>query len=97
MTIRGTPGCSSCHSLRPGVTIVGPSLAGAGARAEALLHSPGYQGLATTPGRAAREAILVRDCGLWGGSRHLIIPEWDGVFERQELLDLAAFLASLKS
>jgi nitric oxide reductase subunit C len=95
-SIQGTPGCSTCHSIQPGVTVVGPSLAGVGTRALTLLHSPRYHGLATTPAEFLREAILTRQCDLWSGSTHLIIPEWDAVFERQELLDLTAFLASLK-
>jgi nitric oxide reductase subunit C len=95
-SIHGTPGCITCHSPEPGVTVVGPSLAGIGTRALALLQSPDYNGLATTPEQFLREAVLTRQCDLWGGSRHLIIPEWEGVFERQELIDLTAFLASLK-
>jgi cytochrome c551/c552 len=95
-SIHGTPGCITCHSFEPGVTVVGPSLAGIATRARALLHSPSYNGLATTPEQLLREAILTRQCDLWGGSRHLIIPEWEGVFDRQELIDLTTFLASLK-
>ena len=94
-SIRGAPGCASCHSLTPGVTVVGPSLAAVGARAESLLHSNGYHGGAASSEELLREAILTRDTALWGGVRHLIIPEWDGVLESQELADLAAFLASL--
>ncbi len=97
VSVNGTPGCITCHSLEPGVTVVGPSLAGVGTRARSLLHSPDYKGLAATPEELFREAILARDCKLWGeGNRHAIIPEWDGVFQRQELLDLTTFLASLK-
>ncbi len=92
---RGTPGCSSCHSLQPGITVVGPSLAGVGTSARTLLYSPNYHGLASTPEQFLREAILTRQCDLWGGTRHLIIPEWEGVLDQQELIDLTAFLASL--
>lgn len=95
-SFRGTPGCSTCHSLEPGVKVVGPSLAGAGTRARTLLGSPAYKGLASTPEQLLGEAILTRQCDLWGGSTHLVIPEWEGVLERQELADLTAFLASLK-
>lgn len=96
-SFHGAPGCITCHSLAPGVTVIGPSLAGVGTRAVTLLHSPNYKGLATTPEELFREAILTRDCNLWGsGNRHAIIPEWEGVLDRQELDDLSAFLSSLK-
>ena len=95
-TIEGTPGCGACHALQPGVALVGPSLAGTGTRARALLAAPGYRGLAVTPEQVLREAILTRDCALWGGSRHLMIPEWEGVLGPQQVADLAAVLASLR-
>ncbi len=69
---------------------------GVGARAEVLLQSPGYKGLAATPAQFLREAILTRPCDLWGGSAHRVIPEWEGIFEPQELVDLSTYLATLK-
>ena len=41
-----TPACIACHSVAPGVNMVGPSLAGLSARTEALLASGDYKGKA---------------------------------------------------
>ena len=83
-SIHGSSNCSACHSLEPGVTVVGPSLAHLGERAAALLKSTSYKGLARTPEELLREAILTGDCKLWGdGNRHAIIPEGEGVFDHQ--------------
>src|SRR5690606_14576095 len=45
---RTPPACFGCHSLQPGVALVGPSLAGLGTRTAALLNSGTYNGPATT-------------------------------------------------
>ena len=43
---KSPPACFSCHSTQPGVQLVGPSLAGVGARAADLMQTPGYTGTA---------------------------------------------------
>lgn len=53
-----TPGCFACHSTAPGVQMVGPSVAGVAARAEAIVASPGYTGSATDAEGYIRESIL---------------------------------------
>ena len=78
--------CHSCHSLEPGRTLVGPSLAGVGERAGA-----------TVPGETA-EAYLHRsivdpDAHVVDGFPAHVMP---GTFERQltaeQIDDLVAFL-----
>lgn len=52
------PACFSCHATQPGVQLVGPSVAGLGARAVEVLKNPGYTGTARTPEDYIRESIL---------------------------------------
>jgi nitric oxide reductase subunit C len=40
------PACNACHSIAPGVSMVGPSLAGVAARAETVIASADYKGSA---------------------------------------------------
>ncbi len=55
----GRPGCITCHSLAPGVELVGPSMAGVVARAEAA--SPG------DPAAYIRKSIAVPDAEVLEG------------------------------
>jgi cytochrome c2 len=58
-TLIGTsPGCATCHSLAPGVQIVGPSLAGAATRATEIILDPAYTGNATDAAGYLRESIV---------------------------------------
>lgn len=59
--INQAPGCVTCHSMQPGVKLVGPSLADATTQAEAALNSPDYTGAATTPAEFIRESIIKPD------------------------------------
>src|SRR5690606_13150390 len=52
------PACNACHSIAPGVNMAGPSLAGVGTRAKALIESDAYQGSATDVEGYIRESIL---------------------------------------
>ena len=52
-----TPACIACHSVAPGVNMVGPSLAGLSARTQALLASGDYKGKATDLPGYIRESI----------------------------------------
>ncbi len=51
------PACNACHSVAPGVNLAGPTLAGLGARAAAIIASSEYQGSAKTPAEYIRESI----------------------------------------
>jgi cytochrome c2 len=93
--LKQTPGCITCHSLEPGVVVVGPSFDGVATRAAKVLASGEYKGLAKTPAEFLQESILTPKAYLSGFS-HSVMPEWEGVLERQQLLDLVAFLSTLK-
>lgn len=94
--LKQTPGCITCHSLEPGVVVVGPSLHGVATRAAMVLASGEYKGLAKTPTEFLQESILTPKAYLVTGFSHSLMPEWEGVLERQQVLDLVAFLGTLK-
>ena len=52
------PGCFACHSISPGVNLVGPSLAGIAHDAAARIHGADYHGKATDAAGYIRESIL---------------------------------------
>lgn len=86
--LAGQAGCSSCHSLEPDVTLVGPSLAGIGTSAAQRV-----------PGMSAeeylRQALLEPDAYVLEGFPKGIMPAYQGLSE-QDLQDLIAFLLTLK-
>ena len=50
--------CQACHSVQPGVTLAGPSVAGIGTRAAEIVADPSYTGSATDAEGYLREAIV---------------------------------------
>lgn len=52
------PGCFTCHSTAPGVTLAGPSLAGLPERAARIVGSADYTGTADSAAAYIRESIL---------------------------------------
>lgn len=52
------PGCTACHSVAPGVNLVGPSLAGLLDRAVKTVADPGYAGKAKAASDYIRESIV---------------------------------------
>jgi nitric oxide reductase subunit C len=50
--------CASCHSLEPGVTLMGPSLAGVARRAEERIRDPQYRGTARMAAEYLVESIV---------------------------------------
>ncbi len=52
------PGCAACHSVAPGVNIVGPTLAGIPATAAVRIASPDYKGKARDAAGYIRESIV---------------------------------------
>ena len=83
-------GCMTCHSLEPGVTMVGPSLANIGAEAGSRVS-----------GQAAdeylRQAIVEPNAHIVEGFGEGLMPVGYGnELSEQQLNDLVAFLLSLK-
>jgi mono/diheme cytochrome c family protein len=81
-TLIGTQaGCVTCHSLEPGVSMVGPSLAGIGAKSEDFL----------------RKSITAPDAEIAEGFTPGIMPKaLADELSEQQLNDLVAFLRTLK-
>jgi len=77
-TLIGTQaGCATCHSLEPGLTMVGPSLAGIGARSEDYL----------------RQSITEPDAEIAAGFTPGIMPQaLADELSEQQFNDLIAFL-----
>lgn len=82
------PGCSTCHSLEPGEVIVGPSLAGIGARAGERVE-----------GLSAEEYIeqSIRDPDAYTveGYDEGTMPGWDEILSDTQIEALVAYLLTL--
>jgi mono/diheme cytochrome c family protein len=83
------PGCVTCHALEPGVTLVGPSLAGVGA------HSPHVEGLSMEAylhqSIAEPDAFVVE-----GFAAGVMYRNYGRELSQQQLADLVVFLQSLQ-
>jgi len=87
---RAAPGCSTCHSLEPGVTKVGPSHAGIADRAGTIV-----------PGLSAeefiRESIIDPDAHVKDGFfPGIMYQKYADDLTEQEISDLVAFMLTLK-
>ncbi len=96
------PACSACHSIVAGVAMVGPSLAGAAARAAQTLAAPDYKGKAKDVPAYLREAVLepsahIAAGGNYGAGGVSFMPPTYGESLKPEQIDqLVAYLATLK-
>lgn len=89
-TLGANAGCQICHSLEPGVQLVGPSLAGVAARAETRI-----------PGMAAQDylmqSLVEPDAYIVQGFQPgQMRPDLAEVLSQQQLDDLVAFLLTLR-
>jgi cytochrome c553 len=84
------PGCITCHSLEEDVTLVGPSHAGMGLRAET-----GASGLSAA--EFLEQSIVEPDAVLTEGfSPGVMYRNYGNELTDQEIADLVAFLESLQ-
>ncbi len=96
-TIGGAPGCITCHSLEPGKTLVGPSLAGVATRAADVIKSPDYKGKAKSVEEYLRESIVDPNAYVVKGfSPNLMYQNYGKDLSAQEIADLVAFMMTLK-
>lgn len=96
-----TPACNACHSVAPGVNLAGPTLAGIGSRAAALVSSKEYKGKATDAAGYIRESILEPSAHLVPGDMYSadgtsFMPNTYGAMKPEEIDHLVAYLESLR-
>jgi len=96
------PPCNTCHSVAPGVNLVGPSLAGLSARAENLIGSADYKGKATDIASYIKESLLEPSAHLVPGAMYSangmsFMPNTYGTALTPDQIDqLVAYLSTLK-
>jgi cytochrome c551/c552 len=84
------PGCMTCHSLEPGVTLVGPSLATVGAEAGSRVSGQSAEDY-------LRQSISQPNETLVEGYAAGIMPQgYSNELSDQQVNDLVAFLLTLK-
>ena len=91
------PGCTTCHSLEPGVTLVGPSHDGLATRAAEIINSTDYTGEAQTVVEYLRESII--DPNIYveeGFPPSVMYPNYEKELNAQEIDDIVAFMLTLK-
>ncbi len=103
MLFRSTPpGCSGCHSTTPGVSPVGPSLAGIADTAAAVVKRPDYTGSATDAEGFIRESILEPSAYIAPGGTYsfkgqsIMIGDLGSQLTPTQVDQLVAYLMTLK-
>lgn len=83
-------GCSTCHSLEAGVTIVGPTMAGIGTTAASRISGMSAEDY-------LRESIIDPDAYLVEGFPAGTMPQvWEDVLTEEQVNDLVTYLATLE-
>jgi cytochrome c553 len=84
------PACDSCHSLEPGVDLVGPSLAKAGAEAGTRVSGQSAEAY-------LRESIVDPNAYVVDGFASNVMPAtYAAQLSEQQIEDLVAFMLTLK-
>ena len=97
-------GCGACHSLEPGVALVGPSLAGVARIAEERVREAGYGGEAKDAEAYLRESVLAPNAHLAPPVAKHATPQglsfmpdiYSNTLEPQAIDDLVAYLRTLQ-
>lgn len=88
--VSANAGCRICHSLEPGVTLVGPSLAGVATRAETAVPDLDAEGY-------LRQSLLAPDAHVVDGfPAGQMLPDLGKHLSSEQLDDLVAFLLTLR-
>jgi nitric oxide reductase subunit C len=96
------PGCAACHSVVPGVNIVGPSLAGLPATAAARIKDPSYHGKARDVESYIRESILDPNAFVLTGptyatgNRSLMPADYAQTLKPEQVDQIVAYLMTLR-
>lgn len=86
MTIGAAPGCATCHSLQPGMRLVGPSLADAATVAESAVDGMSAEAF-------LRQSIVEPDAHVTEGfTPGLMFQNYGKTLSEQQINDLVAFL-----
>lgn len=86
LTLAAAPGCAACHSLQPGVRMVGPSMADA-----ATVASGAVDGLSAE--EFLRQSIVEPDAYITEGFMPGLMPQdYGSTLSIQQIDDLVAFL-----
>jgi cytochrome c551/c552 len=85
-----SPGCNTCHSLEPGVTLVGPSLANIGAEAGGRVSGQSAE-------EYLRESVVEPNAYVVEGFSANIMPtNYGSQLTEQQVTDLVAYMLSLE-
>jgi nitric oxide reductase subunit C len=96
------PGCAACHSIAPGVNIVGPTLAGLPATAAARVAGPDYTGKARDAAGYIRESILDPNAHVLtgptyaAGGRSLMPGDYSQTLTPAQVDQIVAYLLTLR-
>jgi nitric oxide reductase subunit C len=96
------PGCSACHSIAPGVNIVGPTLAGIAATAAGRVREAAYHGQAKDAAGYIRESILDPNAHVLtgptfsAGGRSLMPSDYGQTLKPEQVDQIVAYLLTLK-
>jgi nitric oxide reductase subunit C len=96
------PGCAACHSIAPGVNIVGPTLAGIPATAASRIASPDYKGKAKDAAGYIRESILEPNAHVLtgptyaAGGRSLMPSDYGQTLKPEQIDQIVAYLLTLR-
>ena len=96
------PACNACHSVAPGANLAGPTLAGIGGRAAAIIASPDYHGSAKTPSDYIRESITHPSAylvpgAMYSANNQSFMPDnFVTDLDPQHIDSLVAYLETLK-
>jgi len=96
------PGCAACHSVAPGVNIVGPTLAGISATAATRIASPDYHGHARDAAGYIRESIVEPNAYVvagptYGSAGHSLMPsDYQQTLKPEQIDQIVAYLLTLR-
>jgi nitric oxide reductase subunit C len=96
------PGCFACHSVSPGVTMAGPTLAGIGTHGAARVKESRYKGKASDSAGYIRESIVNPHAFLVPGptfsaeGRSFMPDQYEKTLKPEQIDALVAYLVTLK-
>ena len=96
------PGCAACHSIAPGVNIVGPTLAGIATTAADRLRARDYRGDAKDAAGYIRESIVEPNAYVLTGPTysaggHSLMPhDYAQTLKPEQVDQIVAYLLTLK-